>query len=306
MLGTAVGDALGAPFEGQPHVNAEAVANVERGSNALRWTDDTAMTIAVAESLVARAGFDGADLAHRFADHHAREPWRGYGAGPPRVFAAIRAGARWDAPARELFAGSGSFGNGGAMRAAPAGLFRYRSLDAAARLARCCASVTHSHELGLQGAALQAAAVAWLTSSPGAAGWSGGAGLVDDIRRTAPATEFQVQLDRVIAVAPDASSSAAARALGNGISAVEAVPAALWAFLRHPGSFADTVRAAIALGGDTDTIAAMAGALSGAFLGATAIPEPWRARIEARERMQRLADALCSLAARPLSAIAPD
>jgi ADP-ribosylglycohydrolase len=66
------------------------------------------------------------------------------------------------------------------------------------------------------------------------------------------------------------------------------------------------VRAAILMGGDTDTIAAMAGALSGAFLGASAIPEQWRARVEASDRITALADRLCAAAGARLSAIAPD
>jgi poly(ADP-ribose) glycohydrolase ARH3 len=304
LLGTAVGDALGAPFEGWAHVEATPLEIVGRSDEPLRWTDDTAMTIATAESLVACGGFDGADLAARFVAAYEREPWRGYGAGPPQVLAAIRAGAAWDQPARELFGGAGSFGNGGAMRAAPAGLLGYRDVHGAAHLARQCAAVTHTHELGLQGAALQAAAVAWLVGSQ-PPDWDAGPALVDGLRRIAPDEEFQRQLDQVVAVR-DADSEHAAVHLGNGIAAIEAVPAALWAFLRHPTSFADAVRAAIQMGGDTDTIAAMTGALSGAFLGAAAIPDQWLDRLEARKDITRLADDVCVVATDTrLSAIAP-
>ena len=59
--------------------------------------------------------------------------------------------------------------------------------------------------------------------------------------------------------------------LGNGIEAFRAVPAAIYAFLSHPLSFSEAVRYAISLGGDTDTIASMTGALSGAYLGDSAI-----------------------------------
>jgi poly(ADP-ribose) glycohydrolase ARH3 len=305
LLGTTVGDALGAPFEGWPHVSSGPLEIVGRSDEPLRWTDDTHMTIATTESLIACGGFNGADMARRFVDAHAEEPWRGYGAGPPQVFAAIRAGAAWDEPARQLFGGSGSYGNGGAMRAAPAGLLRYRDIHAAANVARRCAGITHTHELGLQGAALQAAAVAWLVSTVPTPEWDGQKRLLDELHVVAPAEEFQKQLGRV-AIAADAAPDHAAAHLGNGIAAVEAVPAALWAFLRHPLSLTDAVRAAIMMGGDTDTIAAMTGALSGAFLGADAIPEQWLARLEAAERISALADRLCAVAAVRLSAIAPD
>lgn len=301
LLGTAVGDALGAPFEGAATVRTRDLDDVERGSDQLRWTDDTAMTLAVAESLAEHRGFDGPALARRFAEEHRREPWRGYGPGPPQIFTAVLAGAPWDEPGRKLFGGSGSFGNGGAMRAAPAGLFAYDSLPAAARLARQQAAITHTHEHGLQGAALQASAVAWLVRAQPTAGWSSPSALLDEIRAYAPAPEFSEKLMFIATLRPHADPASVAAALGNGVAAVESVPAALWAFLRHPGSFIDTVRAAITLGGDTDTVAAMAGALSGAFLGCDAIPAEWQQRLEARDRLVTAADRLWSVADRPSS-----
>jgi poly(ADP-ribose) glycohydrolase ARH3 len=70
-----------------------------------------------------------------------------------------------------------------------------------------------------------------------------------------------------------------AQLLGNGIKAQEAVPMALYCFLANPGSFERAVESAIFLGGDTDTIASMTGAISGAALGASQIPERWLRRV---------------------------
>ena len=58
---------------------------------------------------------------------------------------------------------------------------------------------------------------------------------------------------------------------------------ALYCFLRHAGSFADAVHQAIFIGGDTDTIASMTGALSGAFLGEAAIPAGWLAAMREKK-----------------------
>ena len=98
-------------------------------------------------------------------------------------------------------------------------------------------------------------------------------------------------------------------ALGNGIEALESVPTALACFATWPDSFTDAVGAAILLGGDTDTIGAMTGALSGARLGVGAIPRAWLSALEddpgvpGRSAIRRLADELCALtsprAARP-------
>jgi poly(ADP-ribose) glycohydrolase ARH3 len=308
LLGTAVGDALGAPFEGWDHIHPDALERVGRSVDPLRWTDDTHMTLSTAESLIAAGGFDGADMADRFVRAFEQEPWRGYGAGPPRIFAAIRAGAPWDQPAKEAFGGTGSFGNGAAMRIAPAGLLRYGDLRSAVDLARQCAAITHTHEIGLQGAALQAAAVAWLVSAQPTTGWtrgptlgqsSPGLSLIGDLGRFATAPTFELKLRSIAEAASDTTPQQAAMLLGNGIAADDAVPAALWAFLRHPRSYPDAIRAAILMGGDTDTIAAMTGALSGTFLGADAIPVSWVQRVEQAERIIHLADRLHDAAVRP-------
>jgi len=67
--------------------------------------------------------------------------------------------------------------------------------------------------------------------------------------------------------------------LGTGIAAHEGVPMALYCFLRHPNSYADVIHHAVFIGGDTDTIASMAGAVSGAHLGADSFPTDLRLAI---------------------------
>jgi endonuclease-3 len=76
-----------------------------------------------------------------------------------------------------------------------------------------------------------------------------------------------------------ASCSELSEILGTGIPAHEAVPMALYCFLRHPASFPDVLHHAIFIGGDTDTIASMAASLSAALLGPTAIPPRWLSTI---------------------------
>jgi poly(ADP-ribose) glycohydrolase ARH3 len=287
LLGVALGDALGAPFEGRARVGADAYERWAAAPEPLRWTDDTAMTIGVAESLIACGGVDGAHMAGVFAEHHDAEPWRGYGPGPPRIFAALRAGARWDEPATALFEG-GSFGNGAAMRVAPVGLYAAGDPARAADLARETARITHAHPLGRDGAAVQAAAVAWL------AGGGTPAGLLDAVADVAETAQFRQRLAVVDGLAPDASVRAVVAALGHGVAALESVPAALHAFLRAADDVPSTIRGAVLLGGDADTIAAMAGALAGASLGVGALPQGWLARLEAADRLTALADQLAA------------
>ncbi len=91
LLGVAVGDAIGAPFEGEVSAFPGSLERLGEPDSPLRYTDDTHMTLGVAESLVQRRGFDGAHMAAVFARNYAQEPWRGYGAGPRRSSSPDRA-----------------------------------------------------------------------------------------------------------------------------------------------------------------------------------------------------------------------
>jgi ADP-ribosylglycohydrolase len=87
----------------------------------------------------------------------------------------------------------------------------------------------------------------------------------------------------------------AARVLGNGVLAEEAVPLVLFSFLRWAPDFTEVVTNTILAGGDTDTTAAMSGALCGALVGGEALPAAWLERMEAGPKgcahVRQLADA---------------
>ncbi|MBC7347658.1 MAG: ADP-ribosylglycohydrolase family protein [Clostridia bacterium] len=285
LVGLALGDALGAPFEGARAVaRAEVFAAAER-REVLRYTDDTHMAIGVAESLIACRGFNGRHMAETFVRNFEREPWRGYGPGPPRVFRRIKCGTPWDKAAQDVYPG-GSFGNGAAMRAAPVGLFYHRDPEKLREVAYLSGQITHAHPLGKEGAALEAYAAALATVF-------GPSGSSEDFlaRLKAFVTEevYREKLDRVGHLLGTADAAAVAARLGNGIEAFNSVPAAICCFLRHPGSFEDAVVEAASLGGDADTIASMTGAISGAWLGIGGIPEEWAARLENRVYIEELA-----------------
>lgn len=105
LLGLVVGDALGAPFEGRWSVSGFEVYAAARRRRILRYTGDTHMALGVAESLVACGSFDGRHMAETFVRSFEREPWRGYGPGPQRIFCRIRLGAPWDRAAEDIYPG---------------------------------------------------------------------------------------------------------------------------------------------------------------------------------------------------------
>jgi poly(ADP-ribose) glycohydrolase ARH3 len=147
LLGVAVGDALGAPFEGTRVMPHRVLDRLVRDPGPMRYTDDTHMTLGLAASLLERQGFHGNHMATAFAQNFAAEPWRGYGPGPPQVFHRLRQGVPWDEAGQALFGGAGSFGNGGAMRVAPVALFGFADLPQVSQLARHTAMITHTHHL---------------------------------------------------------------------------------------------------------------------------------------------------------------
>jgi poly(ADP-ribose) glycohydrolase ARH3 len=292
LVGTAIGDALGASREGGVMSRSEDIVSLAEKLEQLIYTDDTHMTIGVAESLVENKGFDGEHMAQSFIKNYEAEPWRGYGPGPLKIFGMIRSGEAWDSAASRLYPG-GSFGNGSAMRVAPVGLLYSRNLEKLREIAYQSSSITHSHELGKEGAALQACAVALALNTPSD----------EDIDREAFLSRLQnfiqnqlykEKVARIRELLGEQDKAKVVAVLGNGIEAPRSVPTAIYCFLRQPQSYKDTVIYAISLGGDTDTIAAMAGAICGAYLGIEAIPSEWRAKLENREYIESLAENLAT------------
>jgi len=123
LFGAAIGDALGQAIgttvydfeEEDERVSINEIQALTRVLPTLRYTDDTHMTIGVAESLIACKGFDVRHVVQRFIGNYDNEPWRDYAPGPPKIFDLIKQGRSWNKAAVEIYP-DGSFGNGAAMR----------------------------------------------------------------------------------------------------------------------------------------------------------------------------------------------
>jgi poly(ADP-ribose) glycohydrolase ARH3 len=293
MIGSALGDAIGELAFRHPAKAAlqEAVEQQEQ----LVYTDDTAMAIGLAESLVASGALDPQHLGDTFRANYRREPWRGYASGPPTVFSMVeRQGIPYPEAARTLYGGEGSFGNGAAMRIVALGLF-FHAADDLYEQARRSATVTHAHPIGVDGAAVQARAVAQATSLDPQDSLPTDAFVQTLIDTTkTPAMEEKMRTVQQL-VAADAPPAQAARRLGRGVAVHRSLPFAIYAFLRHPDAFEACLFCAALNGGDRDTLGAMACAISGAYLGVAAIPRSWRAKLENREYIAELATRLVAL-----------
>ena len=293
LLGVAIGDALGASREGRGMASKGEVESLAEKLSWLTYTDDTHMTIGVPQSLVDSQGFDGEHMAQTFIRNYEAEPWRGYGPGPPRIFRMIKAGEPWNRAGSKLY-GGGSFGNGSAMRVAPIGLL-YGDHPAELREIACQSSlITHCHQLGKEGAALEAYAVALATNTPPDREVDPEV-FIQQLHNFIQHPRYRQKIACIGELLAEEDRVRVVSVLGNGVEALRSVPTAIYSFLRHPKSYEDSVLYPISLGGDTDTIAAMAGAISGAYLGVEAIPHRWRAKLENRAYIEALAEELWQL-----------
>jgi poly(ADP-ribose) glycohydrolase ARH3 len=267
LLGLAVGDALGGRFEAQ---SAESLRQrfrtieslINHPDDELWYTDDTQMTIGVAETLVAHASIVESELCSAFVANYV--PSRGYGRGSRAVLEAMEEGGDYRRVAEKYFPG-GSLGNGAAMRVAPVGLFFHDDPDKLREQARLSALPTHLQALAIEGAQILALAVSLCVRSER----FDRIAFLSQILRACELSEYRAAMQQVI----EARSSDDLARLGNGIEALQSVPTAIAAFSLAPDSYSQAIGSTILLGGDTDTLAAMTGALSGGYLGLEGIPK---------------------------------
>lgn len=308
LLGAACAEALGAPFTGACGVPRAHRDQWCTSSQPLRYTAGTASTLALADHLSASPAppprLGEQDIGIALGAMWVREPWRGYGAAETSVLRMLHAGTRWQDAGRATYP-NGSFGTGAAVRAGPVGVVDH-DLDHIAALARASARPTHVHELGQDGAAAHAVAVALAATSADRP--IDATAFIGQIARRATTSLFEEAFDRARGVIGRGDAGTVAQRVGTAPTAWEAVPAALVAFLRHPTSYVDGVRFALSMGGATGSIAAMAGALGGARGGVGAIPLVWLARLENAALICAAADDLARTidGAAPLPRTPPD
>ena len=287
ILGLALGDAFGAPHEGGPLERA-VWRLIGRTKGRRRWTDDTQMTLNIIESLVQNGQVNQDDIAKRFAKSYR---WsRGYGPGAAKVLKRIRKGQKWEKASLSVYS-EGSFGNGGAMRSPAIGLFLSSENDEdIAITARKIAAITHGHPLAQEGASLIALATALAHSDVGTLE------IMERIKKQIASEEFSNRLDTSrewLTSESAAIPKKVAVELGNGIAATHSCMSATYVALAHrERPFKELMDFTIQMGGDVDTISAMAAAIWGAGRGVNDLPTDWVTQLEAHEEISRLARAL--------------
>ena len=303
LLGGAIGDALGSFCEGwkrarilavdgltdryRDRVNRAGVMTLSAGE----YTDDTQQTLVLAESIVTCGKVDPEDMAKRFLDLWRRGDLHSYGGAFRETLERLDRGVAWsEAASRDKAT------NGAVMKIAPVGLWHWATGEDIREDALAASWVTHKDPRAVAPAVALAHVVGHLvTHRPldvnevlDVAEWSArpicestGA-LIGQIRALLPMDEddaWAAMQQMPEAIREDAIPS----------EAPSTVVVALEAFLRAQGAFIPTVTRALTAGGDVDTFAAVAGTLSGLYLGTSGLPLHLVETLSERARIEFLA-----------------
>jgi poly(ADP-ribose) glycohydrolase ARH3 len=177
------------------------------------------------------------------------------------------------------------------MRIAPVAVFYHNNLTMLREVAFRSSQITHSHILGKEGAALQAYAIALAVGrEPGRRFDS--RGFLSRLDELIQHETYRKKLEGLTMLLGEGDRAKVVAELGNSVEAFNSVPTAIYSFVSHPDSFREAILFAVNLGGDTDTIAAMTGAISGAYLGVEAVPNKWRLKLENGLYIEELAAVL--------------
>jgi ADP-ribosylglycohydrolase len=314
LVGTGIGDALGRPFEGwsrhQIELEIGCVSDLlpdlvsGYGYPEGQYTDDTQLTIAVAESLIRKRGFDPHDLIDRFIEWLS-EPPIGPGYGCIVSIQKLGRGESWETAA------SDSGGNGTAMRVAPIGLFYCYDIPKMIESARMSSIITHNHWAATGSAIVVARSVAYLVTHDSLDIDAFLKALVASVDKP-EFNDFPEKILQLKTFLKTDPKEALIDLGGMGIEppwpnpsetregfisgyAMSTTLAALYCFLLSPDDFQQSVTEAVMSGGDTDSCGAITGAISGSYNGIDSIPPTWMIKLVKMEYIKQLGSKIYEL-----------
>src|SRR5947207_3747194 len=290
LLGLVAGNQLGVPTEhlGTPEAIRNAFPNgvwdLAPPPKNSPYDDDAAMALLLGESLLQCKGFDATDVARRWVKWM-KVDGRGIGMTTRRALTLIDRGkepfeagrlANQENPGR-------SAGNGSVMRCAPVALLYHNDPDRLMRVSTQQAAITHSDERCTWGAVAVNLAARELLH--------GNIYFVDEVLHRMGDRAPRVLRDAIHRVPRESESDLPIAIAGEAGYVVHCIEIAFW-FVTHDRTLEDALLSLVQSGGDTDTNAAVAGALLGARYGESALPPRWMNQITGAEGIAQLAQRL--------------
>ncbi|WP_207974695.1 ADP-ribosylglycohydrolase family protein [Parafrankia sp. BMG5.11] len=283
LLGLAVGDALGTTLEFTKRDGYEPLSDMIGGGpfrlQPGQWTDDTAMALALADSLIAHPELDPADLMARFGSWREEGTYSCSGSCFDIGSTVSSALHRWQRTGNPV-AGSTdphTAGNGALMRLAPVALRWWHDQDMVVDVAVRQSATTHGAPEALSASAAFATML--------------GEAIAGHPRSQVLAPRSGDYAGNIAPIMAGSWRGKPRHQVQSSGYVTHSLEAALWAVGRT-GSFRDAVLLAANLGGDADTTAAITGQLAGALYGLRGIPEEWLSRLAWRERIEEMGKAL--------------
>lgn len=295
MLGLVAGNQLGVPTEhlGTPDAIRKAFPNglldLAPPPRNSPYDDDAAMTLLLGESLLACKGFDAADVARRWVKWM-KVDGRGIGSTTKRALTLIDRGkepfeagrlANQENPGR-------SAGNGSVMRCIPVALRYHDEIDRLIRVSTQQAAITHADERCTWGAAAVNLAARELLH--------GNIYFIDEVLHKIGDRAPRALRDAIHRVPRERESDLPIAIAGEAGYVVHCVEIAFW-FVTHDRTLEEALIFLAQAGGDTDTNAAVAGALLGARYGEVALPPRWGEQLVGAQGIAKLAEDLLSASA---------
>lgn len=292
MLGLAVGDALGTTLDFEPPGSFDAIEDMVGGGpfrlKAGQWTDDTAMALCLADSLLSCPDFDPVDQMQRYLR------WRdeGYRSSNGQCFDignTVSAALRQFEKTGDPMAGPAdpfSAGNGSLMRLAPVPLFYAATPELAIHHAETMSRTTHAAYEAVDACRYFSGLICGAMA--GVSRETLCAPLYHPVRGSWEDAELAPKIAGVAQGSYKSRSPPDIRGTGYVVDALEA---ALWAFWQAE-DFRSGALAAVNLGQDADTTGAIYGQLAGAYFGESGIPDAWLSVLHDAADIRRVADAL--------------
>jgi ADP-ribosyl-[dinitrogen reductase] hydrolase len=288
LLGLVVGNQLGVPTEGLGTAEAiraafpQGVRDLAPPPTGSPYDDDAAMTLLLAESLVQCGDFDVSDVAERWVQWMKRDG-RGIGVTTQRALRLIERGMEPFEAGRLALSGGAAAGNGAVMRCLPVALRYHDNPERLVRVSTQQAAITHADERCIWGAAAVNLAVRELVH--------GNPYFVDEVVHRLEGAAPRPLLEAIRRVPWEAEGDLPLAVDGAYGFVVHCVEIAFWCAVHRP-SLEEALIFLVEAGGDTDTNAAVAGALLGARDGEAGIPPRWLDQLGAAPRVAALAERL--------------
>lgn len=298
LVGCAIGDALGNPFEMKAAISPalqewdgqfKAGGTFWRG-NAGQYTDDTLMTIALAKSLIQCNGFDAEDVAREYLAWYDTGNTRGIGTTTASAMLNLKLGMNHKESGLVLGAdGRPAGGNGTAMRASPIGLVYRHDFPKLCEVCFTDSAITHNSVEPKMSSAAVAYAIAC------AANGVEKEVLLAEVANAMIESDLSTSLNAALQMSMDKVDHTYALSQLHSIGYAPTTVATAFYCVEVTDNFKDAVQLCVRAGGDTDTTAAICGALAGTIYGLEGIPQEYKDGVENFQLLQDLTDELVNI-----------